>query len=382
MNQREQTGFAGIDARASEAIEPVQDAPLLKAKTTHVGKSLERFEDPAILTGRGRYGDDLGIKPGTLHAAVLRSPHAHAELISINTTGALACEGVRAVLTRDDLAAWSRPFVVGVKSKMEQWALATDRVRYVGEPVAVVMAESRALAEDALDLIKVEYKTLDPVTSIEGALKSDAAVLHPNVETNVISDRSFRYGEPETAFRDAPHRVKLEAHYPRNTCAPIECAVVIAEYLSGDEGYDVTSNFMGPFSLHAVMALALNVPANRLRHKAPRDSGGSFGVKQAVFPYVVLMCLASRKANAPVKYVEDRLEHLSAATSATGRRTGTRSMTGSGGGGTSSGSSGGDSATGAVTGRAAPPSIGTACVPIRAGSLPTSGSVSRKALIS
>ena len=123
----------------------------------------------------------------------------------------------------------------------------------------------------------------------------------------------------------APHRVKFVAHYPRNTCAPIECGVVIAEYLSGDEGYDVTSNFMGPFSLHAVMAMALNVPANRLRHKAPRDSGGSFGVKQAVFPYVVLMCLASRKAGAPVKWVEDRLEHLSAATSATARALDARS---------------------------------------------------------
>nr|WP_239170811.1 molybdopterin cofactor-binding domain-containing protein [Burkholderia contaminans] len=143
--------------------------------------------------------------------------------------------------------------------------------------------------------------------------------MHERVGSNVISDRHFRYGEPEAAFERAPHRVKLVAHYPRNTCAPIECGVVIAEYLSGDEGYDVTSNFMGPFSLHAVMAMALNVPANRLRHKAPRDSGGSFGVKQAVFPYVVLMCLASRKAGAPVKWVEDRLEHLSAATSATAR---------------------------------------------------------------
>ena len=144
-------------------------------------------------------------------------------------------------------------------------------------------------------------------------------MLHEKVGSNVISDRHFRYGEPEAAFEKAPHRVKLVAHYPRNTCAPIECGVVIAEYLAGDEGYDVTSNFMGPFSLHAVMAMALNVPANRLRHKAPRDSGGSFGVKQAVFPYVVLMCLASRKAGAPVKWVEDRLEHLSAATSATAR---------------------------------------------------------------
>ncbi|MGF6373002.1 2-furoyl-CoA dehydrogenase large subunit [Paraburkholderia sp. RAU6.4a] len=310
MNQRE-TGFADINARVadSDAAKPQR----------HVGQPLQRFEDPAILTGRGRYGDDIAVKPGTLHAAILRSPHAHAELVSIDTEAASKLHGVDAVLTRDDLRAWSRPFVVGVKSPMEQWALAMDRVRYVGEPVAVVMAESRALAEDALDLIKVDYAMLDPVTSIEQSVRGDAPVLHERVGSNVISDRRFRYGEPEAAFENAPHRVKLVAHYPRNTCAPIECGVVIAEYLSGGEGYDVTSNFMGPFSLHAVMAMALNVPANRLRHKAPRDSGGSFGVKQAVFPYVVLMCLASRKAGAPVKWVEDRLEHLSAATSATAR---------------------------------------------------------------
>ena len=118
MNQREQAGLAGIDPRAAEAVEPAREV----LRKRHVGQSLERFEDPAILTGRGRYGDDIGVKPGTLHAAVLRSPHAHAELVSIDTTAALAYEGVRAVLTRDDLAAWSRPFVVGVKSKMEQWA--------------------------------------------------------------------------------------------------------------------------------------------------------------------------------------------------------------------------------------------------------------------
>jgi 2-furoyl-CoA dehydrogenase large subunit len=288
-------------------------------KPRYVGQSMLRLEDPAILTGRGRFGDDLGVKPGTLYAAVLRSPHAHAELVSIDASGALATQGVRAVLTRDDLRAWSKPFVVGVKSPMEQWALAMDRVRYVGEPVAVVLAESRAQAEDGLDLIKVSYQALEPTVSIEDAASALSEVLHPKVGSNVISDRHFNYGDPAQAFHDAAHTVEITVHYPRNTCSPIECGVVIAEYLSGGEGYDVTSNFMGPFSLHAVMAMALNVPGNRLRHRAARDSGGSFGVKQAVFPYVVLMCLASRKANAPVKWVEDRLEHLVAATSATAR---------------------------------------------------------------
>ena len=192
MNQR--------DMNVAEA--PAQEASQARA-AKHVGRPMQRLEDPAILTGRGRYGDDIGVKPGTLHAAVLRSPHAHAELVSIDASGAETLPGVRAVLTRDDLRPWSRPFVVGVKSPMEQWALAMDRVRYVGEPVAVVMAESRALAEDALDLIKVEYTPLDPVTSIEQSMRDDAPVLHERVGTNVISDRHFRYGEPEAAFKQA-----------------------------------------------------------------------------------------------------------------------------------------------------------------------------------
>ncbi len=309
------------DTQPDEAPRSEPNAQLDEASRPWVGRSLMRHEDAAILTGRGRFTDDLGVKPGTLHAAVLRSPHAHAELLDIDASAALALAGVRAVLTRDDLKSWSRPFVVGVKSPMEQWALAMDRVRYVGEPVAVAVAESRALAEDALDLIKVSYKALEAVVDIEAARHADAPILHAKVASNVISDRHFRYGEPELAFEEAAHRIGLTVHYPRNSCTPIECGGVIAEYLSGDEGYEVVSNFMGPFSLHAVMAIALNVPAQRLRHRAPRDSGGSFGVKQAVFPYVVLMCLASRKAGAPVKWIEDRLEHLVGATSATARMT-------------------------------------------------------------
>lgn len=285
----------------------------------HVGRALERVEDAALLTGRGRYCDDLGVKSGILHAAILRSPHAHAEFRGIDAEAALRAPGVRAVLTGADVKAWSQPFVVGVKQPMEHWSLAIDRVRYVGEPVAVVVAESRALAEDALDLIRVDYAPLPAVVSIEEAIADGAPLLHPAVGSNVVSDRSFRYGEPEAAFAGAPHRISLTVRYPRNSCTPIECGVVIAEHLPGEEGYEVTSNFMGPFSLQAVMAMALKVSGNRLRHKTPRDSGGSFGVKQSVFPYVVLMCLASRKAGAPVKWVEDRLEHLIAATSATAR---------------------------------------------------------------
>ena len=289
--------------------------------SSHVGRSVERVEDDALLSGRGRYADDLGVTAGTLHAAVLRSPHAHAELLTLDISDALNLPGVRAVLTGEDVQRWSQPFVVGVKQPMQHWALAVDRVRYVGEAVAVVVAESRYLAEDALDAIKVSYRSLKAVVDIERATQADAPVLHEAVGGNVVSDRSFAYGDAPAAFAQAERRVSLTTHYPRNSCTPIECAVVVAEHLSGEEGYDVLSNFMGPFSLHAVMALALQVPGNKLRHRIPRDSGGSFGVKQAVFPYIVLMCLASRKAGAPVKWVEDRLEHLTAATSATARLT-------------------------------------------------------------
>lgn len=293
-------------------------SPVAPGSTAFVGQRLERLEDAALLTGRGVYADDVGVKPGTLQAAVLRSPHAHATVRSIDIGAALQLRGVRAILTGDDVQRWAQPFVVGVKQPMQHWALAVDRVRYVGEPVAVVVAEDRYIAEDALDLIHVDYEVRPAVVEIDVALSGESPLLHDAVGSNVVSDRHFSYGEPDAIFPGSL-RVTTTVHYPRNSCSPMECAVVIAEYLGEDEGYEALSNFMGPFSLHAVMALALKVPGNKLRHKVPRDSGGSFGVKQAVFPYVVLMCLAARKAGAPVKWVEDRLEHLSAATSATAR---------------------------------------------------------------
>ena len=283
------------------------------------GRPVERREDAALLSGAGRFADDVGTRPGTLHAAFLRSPHAHAHLRGIEIAAALRMRGVRAVLTGLDVQRWAAPFVVGVKAPMEHWCMAVDKVRYVGEPVALVVAEDRYLAEDALELIEVDYEPLSAVVDIDSAIAPDAPILHERIGSNVVSDRSFTYGDPDAAFASAPHRVGLQVRYPRNSCTPIECSVVVAEYLTGDEGYDVLANFMGPFSLHAVMALALKVPAVKLRLRVPRDSGGSFGVKQAVFSNIVALCLASRKAGAAVKWVEDRLEHLLAATSATGR---------------------------------------------------------------
>lgn len=290
-------------------------------EAAEIGRARERIEDAALLRGQGRFADDLAVPPGTLQAAVLRSPHAHARIRRLDASAALAMEGVRAVLTGEDVKRWASPFAVGVRQPMQHWALAVDKVRYVGEPVAVVVAEDRYRAEDALERISVEYEPLPAVVDPVAATASDAPLLHEAVGSNVVVDRRYRYGEPEKAFADAAHRVSVTVRYPRNSCTPIECYVVLAEYREADGSYDVHANFQGPFGLHSVMARALNVPGSKLRLRMPPDSGGSFGIKQAVFPYVVLMALAARKAGAPVKWVEDRLEHLLAASSATNRVT-------------------------------------------------------------
>jgi len=286
-----------------------------------LGRSIERVEDAALLTGRGRFGDDLPVRADTLHAAFLRSPHAHADLGVIDVSDALAMKGVEAVVTGEDAKAHTKPFVAGLKQPIKHYCVAVERVRYVGEPVAIVVAKDRYIAEDALEKIHVTYQPLSAVVDVEKSITSAAPVLHEAVGSNLLSDRTFIYGAPDEAFLDSDHRVNITVRYPRNSCTPIECFVVVAEYDPAKGGYDVLANFQGPFTLHSVMALALGVPANRLRLRTPPDSGGSFGVKQAVFPYVVAMALASRLVCRPVKWVEDRLEHLLAANAATGRVT-------------------------------------------------------------
>jgi 2-furoyl-CoA dehydrogenase large subunit len=286
-----------------------------------LGRSLPRVEDATLLTGHGRYFDDTAVPPGTLHAAILRSPHAHATIGAIDTIRAAALPGVIAVLTGDNVQALTNSLVVGVKAPIECWPIATDRVRYVGEPVAIVVARDRYIAEDALDLIEIRYDPLPAVVDPLVALAPDAPVLHPGLGGNVASDRRFRYGDPEAAFASAAHRISVTTHYPRNACTPIETYGVLAEYDPHLDSYEVVANFQGPFSIHAVIARALRVPGNRLRLRTPAESGGSFGVKQGVFPYIVLIAAAARVAGRPVKWVEDRLEHLAASTCATNRVT-------------------------------------------------------------
>ena len=286
-----------------------------------LGKSILRKEDPALLSGRGRYADDLPVPVGTLQAHVIRSPHAHAEIVSIDAAAALVHDGVWAVITGEDIRKLSDPFLAVVKTPIQQWSLAVERVRYVGEPVALVVAENRYIAEDAAELVTINYAPLEPIIDPVAACASSAPLLHPAAKTNEISVRDFRYGDPEAAFAQAEHRIGLTVEFPRQSFTPIECYVVVAQHNPAKQSFDVLANFQGPFSMHPVMARALRVAGPKLRLRIPPDSGGSFGIKLSVFPYVVLMALAAKITGRPVKWVEDRIEHLVAASSGPNRVT-------------------------------------------------------------
>ena len=289
--------------------------------TKSLGVAIVRKEDPTLLCGRGRFADDLPTPAGTLHAHVVRSPHAHARIVRIDAAHALAQDGVWAVLTGENVRSLSDPFLIALKAPIDQWSLAVERVRYVGEPVALVVAESRYLAEDAAELLSIEYETLEAVLDPRLAREASAPLLHAQAKSNEISVREFFYGDSAAAFARADARIALTCEYPRSSFTPMECYVVVAEHRPADDSYDVLANFQGPFSTHPVMARALRVPGSKLRLRIPPDSGGSFGIKLSVFPYIVLAAIAARITGHPVKWVEDRLEHLVAASSGPNRIT-------------------------------------------------------------
>jgi 2-furoyl-CoA dehydrogenase large subunit len=286
-----------------------------------LGKSMLRKEDPALLSGRGRYADDLPVPADTLHAHVIRSPHAHAEISGIDASKALAHDGVWAVISGEDVRKLSDPFLAAIKVPIQQWSLAVECVRYVGEPVALVVAENRYIAEDAAELVAIDYRPLEAVIDPLAACKKDSLLLHPEAKTNEISVREFSYGDAKAAFAGADRRVGMTVEFPRLSFTPIECYVVVAQHNPAKGSYDVLANFQGPFSMHPVMARALRVPGPKMRLRIPPDSGGSFGIKLSVFPYVVLMALAAKITGRPVKWVEDRIEHLVAASSGPNRVT-------------------------------------------------------------
>ncbi|HEU5068703.1 MAG TPA: molybdopterin cofactor-binding domain-containing protein, partial [Sphingomicrobium sp.] len=286
-----------------------------------VGQSIERLEDDALLTGAARFIDDLEPVAGLCHAAIVRSPHGCADILRVNAAAALAAPGVIGVLTPDDVAALSKPIGNLITNKLQYYPCAVGRTRFFGEPVAVVIAENRYLAEDAADLVEIDYAPRPVVVDPEAAVAPDAPVLHDGMGGNVVHERQFRYGNPEDAFAEAAHVVSYKVSYPRVNSTPIETYGVIADFDRGNRRYTVWSNFQGPYALHPIMCDALRVRGHELRLISAPSSGGSFGIKQGVYPYIVLIALAARRFGRPVKWIEDRLEHLASSSAASGRVT-------------------------------------------------------------
>jgi 2-furoyl-CoA dehydrogenase large subunit len=283
----------------------------------HVGRSALRIEDDALLRGEGWFIDDLDPLPNTAVAAIVRSPFAHARIGEIDTSAALAVPGVIGVVTGADVAARSRPFGSALGAGIVHYAAAVDVARYVGEPVCVVVARDRYIAEDAAERVLVDYDPLPVAASVEAALAEGAPVLHEALGSNVAGDRAFSYGDPDAAFARAAHVVREHFRHPRSSATPVECYGVIAHWQAG--GVTAWANFQGPFTLHGVAAAALGIPGAKLRLLTPAESGGSFGTKAAVLHSVVLMAIASRCLGVPVRWTEDRGEHLLAASMATER---------------------------------------------------------------
>jgi 2-furoyl-CoA dehydrogenase large subunit len=284
-----------------------------------VGSPVARKEDQALLTGQARFIDDLSPIPGMRFAAILRSPYPHARIGRIDLARAAGLPGVRGIVTGKDVAALIGPVPSVVKAPLAYYPIAIDRARYVGEPVAVVVADTRYIAEDACDLIDVEYEVLPAVSDLRNATAHDAPVIHDKVGSNVISRRSFNYGNPDAAFAAADRVFEFSYSYPRYASTPMETFGVIAHFERAPDRYTVWSNFQGPFVVQPLMAGALRVPGHRLRLITPPSSGGSFGIKQAILSYIVLLAAVSRKTGMPVKWIEDRAEHLTASSASSDR---------------------------------------------------------------
>ena len=284
-----------------------------------IGRSVPRVEDGRLLTGRGTFIDDHPPVANLCHAAIVRSPHAHARILGYDLTAALAMEGVVGAITGADVAKACKPFGVGVTAPVHYYPTAIDKVRFVGEPVAVVVARDRYLAEDAAEMVAVDYEPLPAVVDPERALEPDAPILHEKVGTNLAGHRRLVYGDPDGAFADADVVVRERFRFPKYGSTPIETYGVIARWDPLDGVLTIWSNFMGPFIMHPLVARVLGLPENRLRFIVPTDIGGSFGIKSSIYPYMALIGLAAMKTGVPVKWIEDRREHLLASSSGTDR---------------------------------------------------------------
>ncbi len=276
-----------------------------------VGARLKRPDDPRLLTGRGRYVDDL-VLPRMVHVAVVRSPHAHARVVGVDVEAARRAPGVVGLLTADDAARLCRPYrgvllhYAGMKTGA-MLPLARDRVRYVGEPVAAVAAADRAAAEDAARLVAVAYEPLPPVTSPEAALAPGAPLIHPELGDNVIYATRLAAGDAAGALAGA-HRVWARTfRVGRHTGVPLEPRSLVADFEPATRALTVWISTQVPHMMQAILAELFALPEQRVRVIAP-DVGGSFGIKIHVYQDDLAACALAILLGRPVKFVATRRE--------------------------------------------------------------------------
>ena len=285
----------------------VESAP----SPTWVGQSLRRKEDPRMITGRGRYVDDV-VVAGMLYMAVVRSPEAHAKIVSIDVEGARALPGVQGVFTGDDLdlgaplpMAWVPP---GVEVKTpEHWPLAKGEVKYVGQGVAVVVGDDKYGVIDAAEQVFVEYEPLPVVVDPEKALEDGSALVHPDFGTNATHEWHIGGGDMDAAWREADVVIERRIVNHRTAGAPIETRACVADYRSGQLTLHLTSQ--NPHLIRLFMAGELGMTEDAIRVIAP-DVGGGFGVKISHYAEEILAAWISRKVGRAVKWTETRSEHM------------------------------------------------------------------------
>jgi CO/xanthine dehydrogenase Mo-binding subunit len=271
----------------------------------YFGRPLERREDNRLVTGRQQYLDDL-VVPGAVEAALVRSPFAHARIRSIDASGALALPGVRLVVTGEDLERDTDPMSQIIEG-YAQYPLAVGKIRYAGEPVAFVVAENRYVAEDAADLVRVDYEPLPVVADRDAALRGDVLV-DESKDSNVAYHEVFSFGDVEKAFAEAEHVVERQVVWRRSCGVPLDTNGAIASY-DGDGHYTIHANTQIPRVFNAIIAISLRTTSNKLRILVPR-MGGSYGTKMNNYRWPIVCGYAARRVGRPVKFKETMVEQL------------------------------------------------------------------------
>ncbi len=278
-----------------------------------------RIEDAALLCGAGRYIDDIRL-PGMLEAAFVRSPHAHAKIGTIDAEAARALPGVHAVLTRADILPHlqSEFLVVGLpspayKQQRDRPALAGAETVHVGEPIAVVVAENRYIAEDAAQLVMVDYDILPAVSDCRRALEADAPPVHAGAADNLIAEFDMEYGDVDAAFAAAAHVLSESFALHRGGGQSIECRGAVAAHDAATDLLTLWVSSQMPHSAHRLLIDMLGRDENRIRVVTP-DIGGGFGPKLVIYPEDVVVSVTAVMLGRPVKWIEDRREHFIATT--------------------------------------------------------------------